>query len=138
MSHHFAHSNTYISFLPPYRTINSGEPFSLLEQMISNIEADLNVTRNCFLTSSLIELSKEISDIKSLGDIKPSDVVGSLTWSNLVSIIKSENATRQANNPLNQVLLVITVVFKTPNYNILPTIIKFKYRINDITNFLQK
>ena len=37
----------YISFLSPFRTLNNGsKPFSLLEQIISNIEIDLNVNRN--------------------------------------------------------------------------------------------
>jgi len=139
ITHHLPNIHMYSTFLPPYRTVNFGEPFSLLEKIIANIETDLNVTRNCFLTSSLIELSKEITNIKSLGDIKHSDIVCSLTWSNLVSIIRTEKNTRKMDNPLNEVLLVISIVFKTPaNYNILPTIIKFKYRIQDITNFLKK
>ena len=80
----------YISFLPSNRTINCGQPFSLLEQIILNIETDLNISRNCFATCSLIELSKELSNIKSLCDINCCSVLCSLPWSNIVNIIKND------------------------------------------------
>jgi hypothetical protein len=121
----------FITFSPPFRTINNGEPFSLLEQILLNIETDLNVTRNCFATNTLIELSKELSSIKTLNDIKFSDSQCSLTWTNVTNIIKHEYINRSSTNPLNRVILVISVIFKTQNTLILPTIIKFKYRINE-------
>jgi hypothetical protein len=120
----------YITFLPPCRTINCGEPFSLLEQIILNIESDLNVTRNCFATCTLIELSKELSNIKSLSDINCCNIICSIPWSNIVNIIRNDYVTRDPLNPLKQTLLVISVIFKTPNSAILPTIIKFKYRMD--------
>lgn len=120
----------YITFLPPYRSINCGQPFSLLEQIIMNIENDLNVTRNCFTTCTLIELSKELSNIKTLCDIECCSLLCSLPWSNVQSIIKNDYINRVQNNPLRQMVLVISIIFKTPNTCILPTIIKFKYRMN--------
>jgi hypothetical protein len=120
----------YITFLPPWRTLHCGEPFSLLEQIILNIESDLNVTRNCFATCTLIELSKELSNIKSLSDINCCNILCSIPWSNILNIISNDYKTRDPLNPLKQTILIISVVFKTPNASILPTIIKFKYRMD--------
>lgn len=121
----------YISFMSPHRTLNGGsKPFSLLELIISNIETDLNVNRNCFKTATLIELSKELSNIKTLCDIHSRCIECSLPWSNVLSIIKDNYINRDKIIPLKQALLIITVVFKSPNPHILPTIIKFKYRMN--------
>lgn len=122
---------SYISFMSPYRTLNNGsKPFMLLEQIISNTENDLNVNRSCFTTSTLIELSKEITNIRTLCDIHSRCVLCSLPWDNVVSIIKNNYINRDKNIPLKQAILIISVVFKSPNPHILPTIVKFKYRIN--------
>ena len=120
----------YITFLPPFRSINNGSPFSLLDQIINNIEEDLNVTRNCFTTDSLIELTKEISNIKYLSDINCGCLLSSLTWSNIVDIIRTEYINRDPANSLTQVILTVSVIFKNPDPRILPTIIKFKYRMD--------
>jgi hypothetical protein len=120
----------YITFLTPYRTINNGKPFSLLNQIIQSIEEDLNVTRNCFTTDSLIDLGKEISNIKYLSDMNSYSLLTSLSWSNILDIIRNDYINRDPTNPYNQTLLVISVVFKNPDPRILPTIIKFKYRMD--------
>ena len=125
----------YISFLPPNRTVN-GEAFSLVETIISNIEKDLCVTRNCFTTNTLIELNKEFSEIKTLNNICFSNTYNSLAWSNIVNIINNEKASRSVDKPLKHALLVISVVFKNSNSNLLPTIIKFNYRIDNIVDCL--
>jgi len=126
----------YITFCPPYRSINCGQPFSLLEQIILNTENDLNVTRNCFTTCTLIELSKEISNIKTLCDIESCSLLCSLPWSNIQNIIKNDYINRVQFNPLRQMVLVISIIFKSPNTCVLPTIIKFKYRMNIEPNLL--
>ena len=46
----------FISFIVPYRTVDD-KRFFLLETILNNIETDLNVSRNCFTTDSLLELS---------------------------------------------------------------------------------
>lgn len=120
----------YITFSPPYRSIHCGQPFSLLEQIIMNTETDLNVTRNCFTTCTLIDLSKEISNIKTLCDIECCSLLASLPWSNIQNIIKNDYINRVQFNPLRQMVLVISIIFKSPNTCVLPTIIKFKYRMN--------
>lgn len=125
----------YITFLPPYRTYEY-KPFSLLEKMLTNIELDLNVSRKSFTKCSLIQFSKEVSNIKTLADINYSNILNSLSWPNIVSIIKNEYITRQIDKPLREVLLVISIVFKSPNPSINPNTVKFSYRISEISNFL--
>lgn len=127
----------YITFLPPFRSIHCGQPFSLLEQIILNIENDLNVTRNCFTTCTLLELSKELSNINSLCDIECCSLQCSLPWSNVLSIIKNNYINRSPLNPIRQTVLIISVIFKTPNISILPTIIKFKYKMNINTDWIK-
>lgn len=125
----------YITFLAPWRTIQSN-PFSLLEQIIISLENDLNVTRNCFTKCSLVELTRELTNIKSLCDLNCCSLVTSLTWSNIESIIRDHyelyncDCSEPPSPSTNQVILVISVIFKTPNLNVRPTIVKFKYRIN--------
>lgn len=125
-SHYFP----YITFNTPHRSIHNGQPFSLLEHIIMNIENDLNVTRNCFTTTTLLQLSKELSDIKTLVDMNTGEMLGSLPWSNVKHMIKNDYFSRTSNNLLKQIVLVISIVFKTPHALILPTVIKFKYRMN--------
>lgn len=122
----------YISFLPLYRTFK-GKNFSLLENIILNIESDLSVSRNCFTTSSLIELSKELSEIQTLCDVNCCSVLSSLAWSNVINMIKNEQLTRVNNAPLEQIALVLSIIFVTPHDDILETIVKFTYLI-DISN----
>lgn len=125
----------YITFLPPWRSVQLGQPFSLLELVLSNIEKDLGVTRNCFETCTLIELSKEFSNIKTLCDIKFCNNACTLTWDNILSIIRTEATNRDISNPLTQTILVINVIFQTSNPNILLTIVKFKYKM-DISSLI--
>jgi hypothetical protein len=124
-----SHLFKYITFLSPWRTLDEN-PFSLLNTIISNIECDLNVTRNCFTTCTLLNLSKEISCIKTLADINCCSVVCSLTWSNIISIIKENyNLNDNSTYPNFNITFIISVVFKSPNTCVLPTIVKFKYEV---------
>jgi hypothetical protein len=111
-----------------------GKNFSLLETIILHIENDLNVSRNCFTTSSLIDLSKELSEIKSLCDINCCSVLSSLSWANIVSIIQNEQM-RVTGTPLEEIALILSIIFVTPHDDILETVIKFTYiiEIGDIT-----
>jgi hypothetical protein len=126
----------YITFLPPLRSFNCGIPFSLLDQIINNIEEDLNVTRNCFTTESLIDLSKEISSIKYLCDINCCSLLSSLTWSSIMDIIRTSYKNRSPSNLFTQTLLVISVIFRNPDPRVLPTIIKFRYRMDINTEWI--
>ena len=119
--------NEYITFLTPYRTVNN-RLFILLEQIFRNIENDLNLTRNCFTTTSCVELTNEILNIKTLCDLNCCSVLNSLTWSNIEEIDKNYKLSDK-NNTNNGLVLVISVIFRTPTEGVKNTIIKFKYRI---------
>ena len=115
---------SYVSFIYPHRTINE-KPFSLLEEIYRNLEEDLCVTRNCFSTSTTIELSKQLTSIHSLFDINECSVLNSLQWSNIMNIFRETNYNYNIKNPL----FVISIVFKTPTSSVKPTIVKFQYSI---------
>jgi hypothetical protein len=130
----------YISFLPEYRTVN-GKKFYLLEQIISNIESDLNISRNCFTVESLVELTNEIISINSFCDLNCCSVLSSLTWCNILEIIKNYNIINDncgcgpnSNSTTKPVIpiCVISVVFKTPTPGVKNTIVRFNYRITDL------
>lgn len=121
------HLLNYISFLESDRSV-LGKNFSLLETIILNIESDLNVSRNCFTTSSLVELTKELSEIKNLCDINCCSVLSSLSWPNIVSIIQNEQL-RITGTTLEEIALILSVIFVTPHDDILETVIKFTYII---------
>jgi hypothetical protein len=135
----------YISFLPEYRTVN-GKKFYLLEEIISNIESDLNVSRNCFTVESLVELTNEIISINSFCDLNCCSVLSSLTWCNILEIIKNYNIvndhcggdcgpnSESTSQPVTPVIpiCVISVIFKTPTPGVKNTIVRFNYRIVDL------
>ena len=146
----------YISFLPEYRSVN-GKKFYLLEEIISNIESDLNISRNCFTVESLVELTNEIISINSFCDLNCCSVLSSLTWCNILEIIKnysiindncgcapdsnsssSSNSTSSSSSSSSSMkqpvipICVISVVFKTPTPGVKNTIVRFNYRITDL------
>ena len=118
----------FVTFVSPYRSVGENA-FSLLDQIVSNLEDDLNVSRNCFTTYSLMELTNEITSIKSLYDIPVTSVLSSLSWSNIISVLNDFTVTKDMNDSILKPLFVVNVVFKTPNSNVKPTMIKFNYRI---------
>jgi hypothetical protein len=65
---------------------------------------------------------------KTLKDLNCCDVINSLSWPHIYSIIKNNYLI--SNTTLTDALLVISVVFKSPNCQVHPTIIKFRYKIN--------
>ena len=81
---------------------------------------------------SLIELSNDLSNIKTLCDINCCSLLCSLTWSNIISMLNDYNL---ADNSVNFVspLFVVNIIFKTPNPNVKPTTVKFNYRISHIS-----
>jgi hypothetical protein len=114
----------FISFFPDFRSVN-GKKFYLLEQLITNIETDLNVPRFCFTKDSLVELTNQITCIKTLLDIKCCSVLSSLTWTNILDIIRNYNYIHEKVIPI----LVVNIIFKTPTNGVKDTIIRFQYKI---------
>jgi hypothetical protein len=118
----------YISFLPEFRSVN-GKRFYLLEELISNIESDLNVSRNCFTKESLVELTNEIFDIKSLCNINCCSVLSSLTWTNINEIISNYRLVQNSCSDVI-IILVVNIIFKTPTPGVKNTLLRLQYRIS--------
>jgi hypothetical protein len=126
----------YISIYLDYRTIMK-KKFFLLEELIANIERDLNIPRTCFTKESLIELTHEISSIKTLCDINSCSVLSSLSWSNISEIINSYRLVKTCtcNYKCDCVksniipVCVVNIMFKTPTPGVKNTIIRLHYRI---------
>jgi hypothetical protein len=116
----------YISFSSEFRTTDGGRKFYLLEDIISNIETDLSVSRNCFTKESLVELTNEMTNIRTLLDIKCCSLLSALTWPNVLEIISN-----YTNLYCGEVVpvLIINVVFKTPTEGVKDTIIRFQYKL---------
>jgi hypothetical protein len=142
----------YISFIPEFRSVNS-KKFYLLEEIIANIERDLNISRNCFTKESLVELTNEIISIKSLCDINCCSVLASLSWQNILEIIKNyqlinycqcakynnehepnENHCAICKTSKSEIIpiCVVNIIFKTPTPGVKNTIIRFNYRITNL------
>jgi hypothetical protein len=128
----------YISFLPEHRTVNK-KKFYLLEEIISNIENDLNISRNCFTVESLVELTNEIISISSFCDINCCSVLASLTWNNILEIIENytiinENCGCNYSDNKTPVIpiCVISIIFKTPTPGVKNTLVRFNYKIVDL------
>ncbi len=132
--------NEYITFLYPNRKVN-GKPFYLLEEIIKNIENDLNLPRTCFTLNSLIELSNELSNIKTFCDMNCCSVLASLPWSNIENIIENKKIlqknlmkNKKSSNDIDysvndNIIFAVSIVFKTPTNGVKNTIVKFNYRI---------
>jgi len=118
----------YISFSVPHRTIDD-KRFFLLETILNNIETDLNVSRNCFTTESIIELTNELIKIKSLCDINCCSVLASLSWSNIKKIIDNDTLSSDYKRKDKVICFVISVIFKTPTPGVKPNIFRFPYVI---------
>ena len=117
----------FISFLSEFRTINN-KRFNLIEEIIGNIETDLCISRNCFTKESLVQLTNEIIMIKSMLNINSCSVLSSLTWQNILEIIKNYEYTKTKVIPI----LVVNIVFKTPTPGVKDTIVRFQYKICNI------
>jgi len=115
----------YISFESTYRTVNK-KRFFLLECILSNLEADLNIPRTCFTTSSRIDLANEFTNLKTLCDMNCCSVVSSLPWNHVEDII--HNFEIYENGPIVPIF-VVSICFKTPTKGVKDNIIRFQYRI---------
>jgi hypothetical protein len=122
----------FITFHSPWRTVN-GRQFSLLDEIIRSAEQDLNVSRNCFTTCSIIELTNEISNIKTLYDIDSKAVLTSLTWTTIISLLRDNTLTKITDDSIIRPLLIINMVFKNSNPHVKPTMVKFPFRLESVS-----
>ena len=112
--------STYISF--KNKTVNT-KTFSLDQTILSNISEDLHLPQACFTVDSVIELTRELVEIQTLGDLS-TKVTSSLNLNTLEGVIRQQES--------GDVLVTVGVVFKTPTQGVHPTLINFNYTI---TNF---
>jgi hypothetical protein len=100
-------------------------PFSLLGELLGNLEMDLNVSRNAFTPSSLIEMEKSIVRIKSLADLTCSTLC-SLKWSDIQHMLEHDYATSTT------AILVVNVIFQSDTVGALSTNVKFPYKVSRV------
>jgi len=128
---------SYISLLPFHRSVKS-KPFYLLEWILGNIESDLNISRDCFSRESLIDVTKELSNISSLIDMNCCSLVTSLSWSNICEMVEiyKLDGIKNIECDIDELtpVFTISIVFKTPTLGVRNTVIKFNYRIVDFHN----
>jgi len=115
----------FISFEAAHRTVK-GKPFFLLEAIMTNLEHDLNISRNCFTTSSRIAIANEFSNIHTLCDINSCSVIASLTWSNIEDILHNYEL---SSNKTIAPIFCVSVTFNTPTEGVRDSVCKFYYKI---------
>ncbi len=111
-----------ISLQSSHRLIEN-QPFYLYETIISNIESDLGMPRECFTNNSLIKLRSEFENFKSLIDLSSCYLSSSLSWSIINKMINDYPYD-------DQIILAINIMFKTPTEGIKDNIVKIQYSIN--------
>jgi hypothetical protein len=114
----------YISLMPQHRTV-SGAPFYLLETIYDNLEKDLHISRMSFASGSKIALNKNITKMTSLCSLRVSNVVASLSWSEMIDTIVSTYDV--ASSSIVDVTLIISIILTSPTPNVFPTILHFNY-----------
>lgn len=109
----------YISLLT--RTYRK-HSFSLMGELLGNLETDLNVSRNAFTPSSLIEMQKSIVRIQSLADLN-CNTLCSLKWSDIQTMLKHD---------YDNAVLVVNVIFQSDTVGALSTNVKFRYNVSHV------
>lgn len=135
-------SKSLISFTGEDRTINSGDAsFNLLETIFEKLEDDLGVKRECFDICSKLELTKELSSIKTLADIESCVVLCSLKWSDILNLLKTKSNQLGVNLTGSYIgkngdvidgivhILHISVIFKNPSTQTKDVMVTFRYAV---------
>ena len=117
----------YVSLLPHDRTKIDGMPFSLINEIYSNIEECLNITIEAIEPTSRIVLNKEISSIKSLCQLHCQSLVNSLRWCDIINMVLSD-PNYDPDKPLN---LRITLVFVSSTQDVKNVVVIMNYAITD-------
>jgi len=114
----------YISLMPQHRTV-AGASFYLLETIYENLETDLHMSRMSFSAGSKIALNKNITKMTSLCSLRISNVVSSLSWSEIIDTIVSTYDVVGLTSVA--VTLIISIILASPTPNVFPTILHFNY-----------
>jgi hypothetical protein len=94
-------------------------------ELLGHLETDLNVSRNAFTPSSLIEMQKTITRIQSLADLTCSTLC-SLKWSDIQNILNHDYTTSTT------AILVVNVIFQSDTVGALSTNVKFPYKVSRV------
>jgi hypothetical protein len=118
----------FISFHHEYRTVK-GSKFNLLESIIRSLENTMNVSRHCFTSDTMIELTNELGTLKTLCDIPCCSVLASLPWSVLDD---SMNTHKGLNTDKEEPIFNcrLSIYFKSPSVPE-PIVVRFNYIIID-------
>jgi hypothetical protein len=114
----------YISLTSQHRTI-LGEPFYLLETIYGHLEQDLHLSRLSFAAGSKIALNKNITKMTSLCSLRISNVVSSLSWSELLETIVSQYDVEGMTSA--PIILTVSIILSSPTPNVYPTILHLNY-----------
>jgi hypothetical protein len=117
----------YVGINFPYRTINDGNFFSLLDIIFDNIEFDLNISRLAFTPCTNIALTKQLIGLKTFYDLGLLRLECSLDWKSIIYAVNGEIEDIRNLPPFVIVDLIISIVFTSPTVGVLPTIIKLIY-----------
>lgn len=125
---HSDHIIPYVGINFPYRTMDNGKHFCLLDTIFENIEDDLNVCRTAFTPCTNIALHKQLMNLKTFYDLGLIRLQCYLDWPSIINAVNCE-----INDPHNApdsivVDLIISIVFATPTVGVMPTIVKLIYR----------
>jgi len=101
-------------------------PFSLLDEIYSNIQECLDIPIEAIEPTSRIILNKEVSSIKSLCNLHCQSIVNSLKWSDVVNIILADS-NYHPELPLN---LSITLVFVSSTQNVSNLVVLMSFIVN--------
>jgi hypothetical protein len=99
--------------------------FSLMGELLGHLETDLNISRNAFTPSSLIEMQKTITRIQSLADLTCSTLC-SLKWSDIQHMLEHDYTSS------TDAILVVNVIFKSDTVGALSTNVKFPYKVSRV------
>jgi len=117
----------FISLLPKYRNKVDGCPFSLLNEIYTNIEECLHISIEAIEPSSRIILNKEVSSIKTLCQLHCQSLVNSLRWCDIVNMVLSD----PNYNPYQPLNLRITLVFISSTQDVKNVVVIMNYSITD-------
>lgn len=118
----------FISFHHEHRTVK-GSKFNLLESIIRSLENTMNVSRHCFTSDTMIELTNELGTLKTLCDIPCCSVLASLPWSILDD---SMNTHKGLNTDKEEPIFNcrLSIYFKSPSVPE-PIVVRFNYIVID-------
>ena len=104
--------------------------FNLLNQVLTSYSEDLAVPRECFEPCSLIDIEKQLTNIRTLCDI--CEVKCSLRWSEVIATLRSLGATLDA-DVIHR--LRVNALFTNANPQLKDIMVRFNYDVRLNNNY---